>query len=152
MHTPNHGLTACPSIAAVVGAQVGPCSDLRLRVLNDLLDQVLFEPCYDTLRTKQQLGYTVHSGTRLTYGTLGYAVVVVSAAYGAQEVEERIEAFLQQQEAVLQVGAWPSHGCLQLELWGSGMAHGWCVLCVLEGANCAPLHQAEGNACCLWLL
>jgi hypothetical protein len=111
--------------------QVGPCSDLRLRVLNDLLDQVLFEPCYDTLRTKQQLGYTVHSGTRLTYGTLGYAVVVVSAAYGAQEVEERIEAFLAQQEAALKVGT--GWSCWRLQ-------HGSCL--------CAT-HHVHGIAYCL---
>lgn len=40
--------------------------------------QVLHEPCYDTLRTKQQLGYSVHSGVRLTHGILGFAVCVVS--------------------------------------------------------------------------
>ena len=36
------------------------------------------EPCYDTLRTKQQLGYSVHAGTRLTHGVLGFCVVVAS--------------------------------------------------------------------------
>ncbi len=40
--------------------------------------QILREPCYDTLRTKQQLGYSVHSGVRLTHGILGFAVCVVS--------------------------------------------------------------------------
>lgn len=40
--------------------------------------QVMHEPCYDALRTKQQLGYTVHCGVRLTHGVLGFAVVVVS--------------------------------------------------------------------------
>ena len=40
--------------------------------------QVLHEPCYDTLRTKQQLGYSVHSGVRLTHGILGFAVCIVS--------------------------------------------------------------------------
>lgn len=28
----------------------------------------MFEPCFDELRTKQQLGYTVYCGTRLTQG------------------------------------------------------------------------------------
>lgn len=76
--------------------QIGLSSeDLRLRVLADLVDQVLFEPLYDTLRTKQQLGYTVSSGTRLTHGVTGFCVVVVSAAFDAATVEQRIEAFLQ---------------------------------------------------------
>jgi secreted Zn-dependent insulinase-like peptidase len=65
--------------------------------------QVLYEPVYDTLRTKQQLGYTVSSGARLTHGVCGFCVVVVSAAVGAAEVEARIEAFLQDFTAQLQV-------------------------------------------------
>jgi hypothetical protein len=81
-------------------------SDLRLRVLADLVEQVLSEPLYDTLRTKQQLGYTVSSGTRLTHGVTGFCVVVVSAAFEAPEVERRIEAFLDDyQKTTLQVCA-----------------------------------------------
>ena len=40
--------------------------------------QVAGEPAYDTLRTKQQLGYSVHVGTRLTHGALGFCVTVAS--------------------------------------------------------------------------
>jgi secreted Zn-dependent insulinase-like peptidase len=65
-------------------------------VLTDLLDQVLFEPLYDALRTKQQLGYTVSSGARLTHGVVGFAVTVVSAAFDAQVVEQRVGDFLQE--------------------------------------------------------
>ena len=36
------------------------------------------EPAYDTLRTKEQLCYSVNAGVRLTHGVLGFAVVVVS--------------------------------------------------------------------------
>lgn len=36
------------------------------------------EPFYDTLRTKEQLGYSVHCSTRLTHGVLGFAFVVNS--------------------------------------------------------------------------
>lgn len=43
--------------------------------------QIVQEPCYDTLRTKQQLGYSVHSGVRLTHGILGFAVCVVSGQF-----------------------------------------------------------------------
>ena len=35
---------------------------------------------YDTLRTKEQLGYSVNAAVRLTHGMLGFAVVVVSGA------------------------------------------------------------------------
>lgn len=78
---------------AEVYLQIGPDSD-RVRALVDLLEQVAGEPIYDTLRTKEQLGYTVHSGTRLTHGVLGFAVVVVSAARGPRFLDGRIERFL----------------------------------------------------------
>ncbi|WIA37472.1 hypothetical protein OEZ86_014388 [Tetradesmus obliquus] len=82
--------------------QIGMSTDLRLRVLTDLMDQVLYEPVYDTLRTKQQLGYSVSSGARLTHGVCGFCVVVVSPAFSAAEVEGRIEAFLQDFAGTLQ--------------------------------------------------
>ena len=56
--------------------------------------QLLYEPCFDTLRTKEQLGYSVHSGTRRTHGLLGLCVVVVSGAHGPAHLDVRIEAFL----------------------------------------------------------
>lgn len=40
--------------------------------------QIAGEPAYDALRTKQQLGYSVHVGTRLTHGALGFCVTVAS--------------------------------------------------------------------------
>jgi nardilysin len=52
------------------------------------------EPCFDTLRTKEQLGYTVHSGMRLTHGVLGFAVVIMSGTAPPSTVDARIEAFL----------------------------------------------------------
>ncbi len=57
--------------------QVGPNS-LAQRVRLDMLEQLVSEPFYDTLRTKEQLGYSVHCSTRLTHGILGFAFVVVS--------------------------------------------------------------------------
>jgi secreted Zn-dependent insulinase-like peptidase len=90
--------------ALLCTGQVGLSSqDLRLRVLTDLADQLLCEPLYDTLRTKQQLGYSVSSGARLTYGVSGFCVVVVSAAFEADEVERHIEDFLHSYQQTLQV-------------------------------------------------
>ena len=59
----------------------GVCGAICLRFLLWTV-QVMHEPCYDALRTKQQLGYTVHCGVRLTHGVLGFAVVVVSGVGG----------------------------------------------------------------------
>ncbi|KAK9915769.1 hypothetical protein WJX75_003936 [Coccomyxa subellipsoidea] len=76
-----------------VYCMAGP-NGTRLRAKLDLLEQVLSEPFYDQLRTKEQLGYSVHASTRLTHGILGFAFVVVSATYGPGHVDERIETFL----------------------------------------------------------
>ena len=43
-------------------------------------EQVMAEPVFGTLRTKEQLGYSVHCSTRLTHGVLGFAFVIVSGA------------------------------------------------------------------------
>ena len=40
--------------------------------------QVASEPCYNVLRTSEQLGYSVHCGLRLTHRALGFVFVVVS--------------------------------------------------------------------------
>ncbi|EFJ45023.1 hypothetical protein VOLCADRAFT_94734 [Volvox carteri f. nagariensis] len=55
---------------------------------------ILYEPCYDTLRTKQQLGYSVYSGTRLTGGVSGFCVQVVSARHPPEHLDVCVELFL----------------------------------------------------------
>jgi len=62
---------------AEVYCQVGPNS-VAQRARLDMVEQVFSEPFYDTLRTKEQLGYSVHCSTRLTHGILGFAFVVIS--------------------------------------------------------------------------
>ena len=42
----------------------------------DFFNDILFEPLFDELRTKQQLGYSVGCGTRDTYGTLSWCVYI----------------------------------------------------------------------------
>ena len=74
--------------------QIGPAADARRRALLDLVDQVLYEPCYNTLRTKQQLGYIVSSGTRLTQGILGLCIIIQSKTHSATAMEARIDEFL----------------------------------------------------------
>eukprot|EP00873_Tetraselmis_striata_P042477 jgi/Tetstr1/462741/TSEL_000701.t1 len=68
--------------------------DVRSGAIVSMLDQLISEPCYDTLRTKEQLGYTVHCGQRLTHGVLGFCVVIISDTHSAAELDARIESFL----------------------------------------------------------
>lgn len=62
---------------AEVYCQVGLNSRAQ-RARLDMFEQMFSEPFYDTLRTKEQLGYSVHCSTRLTHGVLGFACVVIS--------------------------------------------------------------------------
>ncbi|GMH33878.1 hypothetical protein BSKO_01712 [Bryopsis sp. KO-2023] len=80
--------------------QFGPSTD-REKALADLVDQMLMEPCYNILRTLEQLGYIVDSCGRLTYGVLGLSFSVISEKYTPVHLEERIDAFLQHFEEML---------------------------------------------------
>ncbi|CAG9464481.1 unnamed protein product [Pedinophyceae sp. YPF-701] len=66
----------------------------RDRVIVHMLESLLDEPLFNTLRTKEQLGYAVHGGYRLTLGVLGYGVQVVSSQHGPELLEASVEAFL----------------------------------------------------------
>ncbi|XP_077296687.1 insulin-degrading enzyme-like [Arctopsyche grandis] len=63
-------------------------------VLIELLLQIISEPCFDILRTKEQLGYTVSRGIRYCNGVLGIRISVQSDRHPSY-VESRVEAFLQ---------------------------------------------------------
>ncbi|XP_018401508.1 PREDICTED: insulin-degrading enzyme-like isoform X2 [Cyphomyrmex costatus] len=62
-------------------------------MLLELLAQIIAEPCFNTLRTKEQLGYIVFSGIRRTSGTQGLRIIVQSDKH-PQYVEKRINLFL----------------------------------------------------------
>jgi insulysin len=63
-------------------------------VFLDLVAQILSEPCYNILRTQDQLGYIVFSGTRKANGAKGMRFIVQSAK-PLDYVDERIERFLE---------------------------------------------------------
>ena len=65
--------------------------DLRARVL--LLEQMVHEPAFDQLRTKEQLGYIVFSGVRNFATTMGLRFLVQSERT-PEYLDFRVEAFL----------------------------------------------------------
>jgi len=67
----------------------------------ELLAHLMSEPCFNQLRTNEQLGYLVWSGQQLMKGVLGLRVIVQSADKPADFLEQRIEAFLQQFKTTL---------------------------------------------------
>ncbi|CAM9795347.1 unnamed protein product, partial [Ectocarpus fasciculatus] len=95
-----HVLYCCPSkdpteqnCALEVYWQIG-ANNLEDRVIADAIEQVMNEPLYDQLRTKEQLGYSVGCSTRETYGVLGFCVTAQSAAYAPAHLYARVRAFM----------------------------------------------------------
>ena len=54
----------------------------------------MHEPCFDTLRTKEQLGYTVVADARSSRGIVGYIFMVQSSNSTMAHVEARVSAFI----------------------------------------------------------
>lgn len=65
----------------------------RLLVLADLMSTTINEACFNQLRTKEQLGYVVFSGVRLTKSRFGFRVLIQSER-PCDYLEYRIEEFL----------------------------------------------------------
>ncbi|KAG0165438.1 Insulinase (Peptidase M16) [Apophysomyces sp. BC1034] len=73
--------------------QVCDIADISLRAHLSLVAQIAQEPCFNQLRTKEQLGYVVFSCTRRHFGTLGLSFIVQSER-DTVYLENRIEEFL----------------------------------------------------------
>uniref|UniRef100_A0A131YUM3 Insulin-degrading enzyme n=1 Tax=Rhipicephalus appendiculatus TaxID=34631 RepID=A0A131YUM3_RHIAP len=72
--------------------QCGP-QETRANMLVELLCQLITEPCYNILRTQEQLGYLVASGPRRSNGVQGIRIIVQSDR-PPLFLDSRIEAFL----------------------------------------------------------
>ncbi|KAF5253168.1 hypothetical protein FANTH_1922 [Fusarium anthophilum] len=72
---------------------VGSREDRNIRTKTLLVEQMLNEPVVDQLRTKEQLGYIVWSGTKCFSTTYGFHFLIQSAMT-PEFVDSRIEAFL----------------------------------------------------------
>ncbi|CAH2062107.1 unnamed protein product, partial [Iphiclides podalirius] len=81
--------SSCASLYFACGLR-----EARRNVTLELLAQLLAEPCFSVLRTKEQLGYIVFSGVRRSNGVQGMRIIVQSDRH-PRYLEERIEAFLQ---------------------------------------------------------
>jgi len=79
---------------------IGNKSDRPIRAKTLLLDQMTHEPAFDQLRTKEQLGYVVFSGARLTSTTIGYRFIIQSEKT-PEYLEGRINSFLSNYASML---------------------------------------------------
>ena len=72
---------------------IGDVSDRHLRAQLSLLGQLTNELGFDQLRTKEQLGYIVWTGPKISATLAGYRVIIQSER-DPEYLEERINAFL----------------------------------------------------------
>jgi insulysin len=79
---------------------VGDKGDRSIRAKTQLLDQIIHEPAFDQLRTKEQLGYIVFSGLRGSATTYGFRFIIQSERT-SEYLESRIDSFLQAQATAI---------------------------------------------------
>ncbi|CAB4420535.1 unnamed protein product [Rhizophagus irregularis] len=73
--------------------QICDFTNRELRIRSNIMSKLAHEPCFDQLRTKEQLGYLVSSGLRLESGSTGLRIRVQSIK-DTVHLENRIENFL----------------------------------------------------------
>ena len=79
---------------------IGLTKDVRQRAHVELFAQIVREPAFDQLRTKEQLGYLVWSGTRIGSTHMGFHVAIQSERK-PEYLESRIDSFLASCEKLL---------------------------------------------------
>jgi insulysin len=80
-----------PNAAVFVWYQLGSYYDLEQNAMLKIGSSMLEEKIYDTLRTKEQLGYLVFSGQRSQYVSSGFRIAVQSSEYNASHLLSRID-------------------------------------------------------------
>ncbi|CAG7838561.1 unnamed protein product [Allacma fusca] len=94
LYTANH--TTHSNSCIRMRLQIG-MGEVRTRTLMLLVDHILSEPCFDILRTKEQLGYVVWCTYRRQVGVMSFDVVIQGEKHPAY-LESRIENFLELME------------------------------------------------------
>ncbi|KAF7940820.1 uncharacterized protein EAE97_007006 [Botrytis byssoidea] len=79
---------------------VGSISDRVQRAKLLLFAQIANEPCFNTLRTKEQLGYIINSEASV-YAAVGTWCILVQSERDCKYLEERCDAFLMKLEQTL---------------------------------------------------
>jgi insulysin len=81
----------------------GSIVDQKLRVVSALLTQILTEPAFNILRTREQLGYIVNCTSWLLPGDSERGLrIVVQSEKKPGYLEERVEAFLREMKTTLE--------------------------------------------------
>ncbi|KAJ3311968.1 Insulinase (Peptidase M16) [Boothiomyces sp. JEL0838] len=80
--------------------QIGSLANSSLRSLLTLITQISQEHAFDQLRTKEQLGYMVYTGTRKQAEMISFRIIVQSEK-SPRYLESRIENFIEKFEQII---------------------------------------------------
>ncbi|KAK8980390.1 hypothetical protein V6N11_028951 [Hibiscus sabdariffa] len=75
---------------------------VKLKALIDLFDEIVEEPLFNQLRTKEQLGYVVECSSRVTYRVYGFCFCIQSSKYSPVYLQERTDNFINGLEEFLE--------------------------------------------------
>jgi insulysin len=87
--------------AIIYHVHLGESTDAVLRAKLQLLQQILSEPAFDQLRTKEQLGYIVQTSMSSRVGAIGWKVLIQSERDPVY-LETRVDSFLAQAKGILE--------------------------------------------------
>eukprot|EP01034_Spumella_vulgaris_P021908 gene21909-27985_t len=65
-----------------------------MEAMLELVTHIISEPAFDQLRTKEQLGYIVHAGTKQVGQTAGLHIIIQSGVKDPHYLNNRVEEFL----------------------------------------------------------
>ncbi|CEG82559.1 hypothetical protein RMATCC62417_16615 [Rhizopus microsporus] len=82
-------------------SQVCRVTETGLRNRLFLIAQIAEEPCFNQLRTREQLGYIVFSGIKNVHGTLGFRVIIQSEREPVY-LENRVLDFLEELKKIIE--------------------------------------------------
>lgn len=92
-----------PNSAISYYMYLGSGLDPRRRVVSSLLAQILSEPAFNVLRTKEQLGYIVHCSLWNQSGSTHKGIrIIVQSEKGPTYLEYRVEEFLRSMKTTLE--------------------------------------------------
>ncbi|CAD7966435.1 unnamed protein product [Amoebophrya sp. A120] len=75
-----------------------------LSAANEFLQDLLYEPMFNELRTKQQLGYSVNCAIRDTYGVAGFMFTICSSSFDCVYLLEKLLKFIHEFDLVKELG------------------------------------------------
>lgn len=100
MDVPNHNES---NSVLTYHVHVGSRLDTRLRATGLLLSQLMSEPAFTSLRTKQQLGYIVACGHWGSPGDCEFGLrILIQSERSPAYLEERVDAFLDEIQEILE--------------------------------------------------